>query len=161
MALDNMPLMNAITPQDPAVKYYRSRQSAGVWTALVVTLSVITVGSSLAQHSFVLTSSLLAGAIVIWFVGYCILSRNLYFISSSKAGYRDAFCTRQVQFDDVRSAHISVGEYHRSLIFVCDEEKIRVPLDPMDESWLSDVKAELLKRGVTVTTTAFGFPTGK
>lgn len=154
-------VMNSTAASDPSTKYYRTRQSAGVWSAMVVTFSVITIGSSLAQHSFVLTSSLLAGAAVVWFVGYWILSRNLYFVSSTKAGYRDVFCTREVLFDDVRAARVSIGESHRDLIFVRDTKNVIMPLDPMDESWLSDVKAELLKKGITVTTTAFGLPTGK
>ena len=68
---------------------------------------------------------------------------------------------REVQFDDVRSATIRVGRDSRNLIFECDGETVRMPLDPMDESWLSAVKAELSKRGISVSTTAFGFETGR
>jgi hypothetical protein len=161
LTIDNMPVMNSPGASDPTTKYYRSRQSAGVWIAMVITFAVIAGGSSLAAHSFWLTFSLLMGAIVVGYAGYWILSRNLYFVSSTKAGYRDVFCTCEVLFDDVRSAHVSVGESHRDLVFVRDRKNVSVPLDPMDESWLSDVKAELLKRGITVTTTAFGIPTGK
>jgi hypothetical protein len=32
-----------------------------------------------------------------------------------------------------------------------------MPLDPIDESWLSAVKTELLKRGVPISSTALGF----
>ncbi len=153
--------MNLSPAQDPTGKYYRSRQSAGVWTAGAVLVGVISVGPSFGLHSVLFTSSLLLGIIVVWYVGYWLLSKNLYFVSSTKAGFKDAFRMREVQFDDVRSATIRVGRDSRDLIFECDGETVRMPLDPMDESWLSAVKAELSKRGISVSTTAFGFETGR
>jgi hypothetical protein len=93
-------------------------------------------------------------------VGYWILSKNIYFVSSTKAGFRDVFRTREVQFEEVRSATIRMNRDSRDLLFECATGKIRMPLDPMDQSWLSDVKAELLKRGITISTRAFGFQTG-
>ena len=148
--------------QDAPLKIYRSRQSAGVWTAMTVFVAVIGGGSSLASHSFGLTSSLLLGILIVWFAGYWLLSKNLYFVSSTKAGFKDLFRNREVEFANVRSATIRIGRDSRDLIFQCtDDTSVLMPLDPMDESWLSDVKAELAKRGITVTTTAFGFQTTK
>ena len=127
---------------------------------MVVMVGVISVGSSFAQHSPRLTFSLLLGAIVVWYVGYWLLSKNLYFVSSTKAGFKDTFRMREVQFDEVRSATIKVGRDSRNLIFECDGKTVRIPLDPLDETWLSAVKAELSKRGIPVSTTAYSFRTG-
>lgn len=80
--------MNLSPAQDPTVKYYRSRQSAGVWTAGAVLVGVISVGPSFGLHSVLFTSSLLLGIIVVWYVGYWLLSKNLYFVSSTKPGSR-------------------------------------------------------------------------
>jgi len=96
----------------------------------------------------------------VWFAGYWLLSKNLYFVSSTKAGFKDLFRSREVQFVDVCSATIRVGRDSRDLVLQCnDGGLVRIPLDPMDESWLSDVKAELAKREITVSTTAFGIQT--
>ena len=152
--------MNTATGQDAPARFYRSRQIAGVWTAIAVFVGVIGGGSSLAEHSFGLTSCLLLGIIIVWFAGYWLLSKNLYFVSSTKAGFKDLFRSREVQFVDVCSATIRVGRDSRDLVLQCnDGGLVRIPLDPMDESWLSDVKAELAKREITVSTTAFGIQT--
>jgi hypothetical protein len=153
------PPKRTATPEDPTLKSFRSRQSAGVWTAGAVLIGVISVGSSFAQHSLPLTLSLLFGVIAVWYVGYWILSKNLYYVSSTKAGFKDLFRSREVQFDEVRSATISVGRDSRDLIFECDGDTVRMPLDPMDESWLSAVKTELSKHGISVSTRAYGFQT--
>jgi hypothetical protein len=145
--------------EDPTLKTFRTRQSAGVWTAMAAFVAVIGGGSSLAAHSLGLTSTLLSGIIVVWYAGYWLLSKNLYYVSSTKAGYKDVFRSREVQFDEVRSATISVGRDSRNLIFECDGDTVSMPLDPMDESWLSAVKTELSKRGITVSTRAYGFQT--
>ena len=145
---------------DPTVKYYRSRQSAGVWTAGAVFIAVISVGPSLGLHSALLTGTLLFGIIIVWLLGYWTLSKNLYFVSSTKAGFKDLFRNREVQFAEVRSATIVTNSYGQTtsmnLIFQCAGEfgplDVSMPLDPLNEPWLSDVKTELAKRGITVTT---------
>jgi hypothetical protein len=158
LTIGNMLVMDTPEASNPSVKYYRTRQSAGVWTAMAVFVAVISGGSSLAGHDLRLTFSLLAGVLGVWFVGYWILSKNVYFVSSTKAGYRDVFRSREIQFDEVRSANVAIGRSHKSLNFVCDARNVSISLDPMDDSWLSDVKAELLKRKISLTTTACGFP---
>jgi hypothetical protein len=151
-----------VPAQDSTAKYYRTSQSAGVWTAFIVMIGVIGGGSSLAEHSLALTASLLTGCAVVWYAGYWLLSKNLYFISSTKAGFKDLFRNREVQFADVRSATRRVAKDRQDLIFQCaDGASVWMPLDPLDQSWLTDVKAELAIRGIAVTTTAFGIPTGK
>ncbi len=153
------------TEPDRSVKYYRTSQRAGVWTAIVVMIGVIGGGSSLAEHSLALTASLLSGCAIVWFVGYWALSKNTYFISSTKAGFKDLFRSREIQFAEVRSANIRTnvnleGMTSMDLVFQCVGEfgrlDISMPLDPMDQSWLNEVKAELAKRGITVTTTTPG-----
>jgi len=140
---------------DPSPKLYRSRQSAGGWTAMAVFVGVIGGGSSLAAHSLGLTFTLMLGILIVWFAGYWLLSKNLYFVSSTKAGFKDLFRHREVEFAEVRSATIRVGRDSRDLVFQrTDESFVRMPLDPMDESWLSEVKTELAKKGISVTTTA-------
>jgi hypothetical protein len=145
---------------DPTVKSYYTRQSAGVWTAGAVFIAVITVGPSLGFHSVLLTSGILLVIILGWFVGYWLLSKNLYFVSPTKAGFKDLFRNREVEFTDVRSAYIrrdvnGDGMTSVDLIFQCvGNTSVSMPLDPMDQSWLNDVKAELAKRGITMTTKA-------
>src|SRR5262245_58972309 len=104
----------------------------GYWGAMVACFGVISGGASLAAHSFTLTACLLLGAFAVWYLGYWGLSRNCYFISSTKAGFKDLFRTREVQFEDVRSVTKSTGRYHCDLIFECATRTVRMPLDPMD-----------------------------
>jgi len=142
------------------MKYYGSRQSTGVWTAGAVFIAVISVGPSLGWHSLLLTGSILAAEIAVWYVGYWLLSKNLYFVSATKAGFKDLFRNREIQFAEVRSAtiHTDTGPEatSKNLIFQCAGEfgqlEVSMPLDPIDDSWLNDVKAELAKRGITIAT---------
>jgi hypothetical protein len=148
---------HVLTAPDPTLKFYPSSQSAAVWTAMAVFMGVLTGGSSLTQDSLALTSTLLLGIIVVWYAGYWVLSKSVYYVSSSKAGFKDFIRRREVDFSDVRSATLRIGK-SRYLDFQCDDATIvRMPIDTMNDSWLSAVKAELSKRGVTVSTAAFGF----
>ena len=151
-------IANTTSTQEATTKYYSSRDSTTVWNAGVACIGLIAVGASLAEHSFKLTSCLLLGAVVVWYLGYWALSKSCYFISLTKAGFKDAFRAREVQFEEIRSATEAVGSRSWRLIFVCNTRTVTMPLDPIDESWLSAVKTELLKRGITVSSTTLGFP---
>ena len=150
-------LVNTVSMQEATIKYYTNRESIGYWGAMVACFGVIGGGASLAAHSFTLTSTLLLGAVAVWYLGYCALSRSCYFISSTRAGFKDLFRTQEVQFEEVRSATKSTGRYSSTLIFGCITRTVTMPLDPIDEAWFSAVKAELVRRGVPVASTAFGF----
>lgn len=139
------------------IRYYNSRQSVGVWGALVAGLSIITGGASLAAHSFAVTSGLLVGAVAVWYVGYWFLSKSVYFASDSKAGFKDAFRAREVSFDEIESASKDVSRDSVTLTFVCKTRTVRMPIDTFDESWFSAVKAELQKRGIPFSVRAYGF----
>lgn len=104
-----------------------------------------------------LTSCLLLGTIVVGYLGYWALSKTCYFISADKAGFKDAFRAREVQFDEVQSVTKDTGRSSSTLTFVCSTGEVTMPLDPLDQGWFSAVKAELLKRGIPFSTTAFGF----
>jgi hypothetical protein len=105
-----------------------------------------------------LTSCFLLGTIVVGYVGYWALSKSCYFISATKAGFKDLLRGREVQFEEVRSVSCNVGRYSRRLVFMCGARTVTMPLDPIDEAWFSALKAELLRRGIPVSSTAFGFP---
>jgi hypothetical protein len=144
--------------QESAIKYYTNRESIGYWGAMVACGGVIGGGASLAAHSFMVTSTLLFGAVAVWYLGYWALSKSCYFISTTTAGFKDLFRAHEVQFEEVRSVTTSTGKYSRTVIFQCATRTVTMPLDPIDESWFSAVKAELLRRGIPVSSTAFGFP---
>ena len=143
--------------QESTIKYYTNRESIGYWGAMVACFGVISGGASLAAHSFMVTSCLLLGAVAVWYLGYWALSKSCYFISPTKAGFKDLFRAQEVQFEEVRSVTQSAGQYSNTLIFECATRTVSMPLDPIDETWFAAVKAELLRRGIAVSTTAFGF----
>jgi hypothetical protein len=138
-------------------RYYSSGESSGYWTAFVVCVGFIGAGASLAEHSWKVTLSLLLGAVAVWALGYWALSKSCYFISPVKAGFKDTFRTREVQFEEIRSVTKNTGRYSSTLTFVCNTRTVTMPLDPIDETWFSDVKSELLKRGITVSSKVLGF----
>ena len=151
-------ITNTASAQEATTKYYSNRDSTAVWSAGVACIGLIATGASLAEHSLKLTSCLLLGAVAVWYLGYWALSKSCYFISPTKAGFRDAFRAREVQFEEIRSATKDAGGRSSRLIFVCNTRTVTMPLDPIDESWLSAVKIELLKRGIPVSSTVLGFP---
>lgn len=144
-------VMNTVFNRDSSFRYYKSRDSAGVWTAMVAFVCVLAGGSSLGWHSWILTGGILFGAGVVWGVGYWLLSKSCYFVSSTKAGFKDVFRAREVLFDEVRSVTKSTGRSSQTLTFVCDRRKVTMPLDPTDEAWFSAVKAKLSRRGIAVS----------
>jgi|ERR1051326_3759548 hypothetical protein len=150
-------IANGVSTQEAKTKYYSNRDSTIVWNAGVACIGLIGVGASVTEHSLKLTSCLLLGAIAVWYLGYWALSKSCYFISPTKAGFKDAFRAREVQFEEIRSATKAAGSRSSRIIFVCDTRTVTMPLDPIDESWLSAVKTELLKRGVPISSTALGF----
>jgi hypothetical protein len=154
-------IANTASTQEATTKYYSNRDSTAVWNAGVACIGLIAVGASLAEHSLKLTSCLLLGAVAVWYLGYWALSKSCYFLSPTKAGFKDAFRAREVQFEEIRSATKAAGRQSTSLIFVCNTRTVTLPLDPIDESWFLAVKTELLKRGIPVSSTAFGFPVKK
>jgi hypothetical protein len=154
----NSAIVNAALPKESAVRYFSSRQSAAVWSAMVVCGGVISIGSSLAAHSWAVTSGLLIGAIVVWWLGYWVLSKNCYYISPAKVGFKDVFRAAEVQFDEVRSVTKNTNRDSITLTFVCDKRTVMMPVDPMDQSWLNAVKTELAKRGIPFSPTMFGLP---
>ncbi len=143
-------------PTEEPIRYYNNRGSAGAFAAIVATFGVITVGSSLAAHSFLLTSCLLLGAVAIAYLGYWALSKSCYFISSTGLGFKDAFRLREVQFDEIQSVTKNVGRDYMNLAFVCKTRVVTMPFDPLDLAWYPAVKAELHKRGIPISSTAFG-----
>ena len=149
--------MNTASAQSTPIRYYSSRDSLGVWSAVVAMFAVIGAGSSLAEHSFSLTSGLLLGTVAVWWLGYVVLSKNCYFISQTSVGYKDFFRAREVQFDEIRSVTKTIRRRSANLIFVCERTSVRMPFDPFDEEWLSAVESELLNRGIKVSSAAFGF----
>ncbi len=150
--------MNTSSPEESTIRYYTNRQSAGVWGAVIACMGVISAGSSLAAHSFTLTSCLVLGAVVVGCLGYWALAKSCYFISASKAGFKDAFRAREVQFNEIRSVTRNTGRSSSTLTFVCNTQTVTMPVDPIDEAWFLALKTELLKRGIPVSFTAFGFP---
>jgi hypothetical protein len=148
--------MNAGADQESEIRYYGNGDSAGIWTAMMIGGVVMVGGASMAVHSWILTGTLVLGAGVLWWAGYWTLSKSTYFISPAKAGFKDVFRTREVRFDDVRSVTKNVGRYSSTLIFVCDSGEVAMPFDPIDEAWFFAVKAELGKRGIKLSTAAFG-----
>jgi hypothetical protein len=149
------PIMNTSSTQESPISYYSNRQSAAVWGALVACVGVIGGGSSLAAHSFAVTSCFLLGTVTVGYLGYWALSKSCYFISASKAGFKDAFRAQEVQFDQILSAATNVGRNSRTLTFVCTTRTVTMPLDPIDEAWFSAMKAELLKRSIPVSSSVF------
>jgi hypothetical protein len=148
--------VSAASTKESTTRYYSSRESSGYWTAFVVCVGFIGAGASLAEHSWKGTLSLVLGAVAVWALGYWALSKSRYFISPTKAGFKDAFRTREVEFEEIRSVTKNIGNY-TTLTFVCSTRTVTMPLDPIDETWFSDVKSELLKRGITVSFRALGF----
>jgi len=142
---------------ESTIKYYTNRESIGYWGAIVAGVGVISGGASLAAHSFRLTAGLLLGVVAVWYLGYWALSKSCYFISPDNAGFKDFFRTREVQFAEVRSVTRSTGQYSSTLVFECATRMVTMPLDPIDETWFSAVKAELHKRGIEISSSAFGF----
>ena len=141
---------------EPSIKYYNDK-SAAVWCAMVACGGVIGVGSSLAAHSFLVTSGLLLGMAAVGYMGYWALSKNRYFISASAAGFKDAFRAEEVQFEEIESATRNTGRNgSRWLKFMCRTRVVTIPLDPIDDAWFSDVKAELQRRGIPVSSTVLG-----
>ena len=120
--------------------------------------AVIVIGCSLGFHSLVLTLSLLLGVTAVWWLGYWILSKNCYYISSTAAGFKDAFRAREVRFEEIRSVNKSTTRYSQTLTFQCETRTVTMPFDPMDQTWFTAVKAELSKRDIPISMTAFGFP---
>jgi len=149
--------MNATSNEESKIKYYSGREGAGVWGALVALFGVICVGSSVAAHSFRLTCCFLLVTVAVGYLGYWVLSKSCYFISSSKAGFKDALRAREVQFDEIRSVTRIIGSDSSMLRFECNTRTVMMPLDILDEAWFTDLKAELLKRGIPVSSRAFGF----
>jgi hypothetical protein len=149
--------VNTPSTQESTIRYYTNRGSVGAWGGLVAGLGIIVGGASLAAHSFATTSCLLLGTVVVWYLGYLPLSKTCYFISPTKAGFKDPFRAREVQFEEIRSVTKHTSRNSITLIFVCNTRTVAMPLDQFDETWFSDLKTELLKRGITVSTTAFGF----
>jgi hypothetical protein len=98
----------------------------------------------------------LLGAAAVWYMGYWALSNSYYFISPTKVGFKDAFQAREVQFDELQTVTRDAGQNHNDLVFVCHTRTVRMPLDPIDESWFSALKTELQKRGMTVSSSVFG-----
>lgn len=148
--------MSAASTKESTTRYYSSRESSGYWTAFVVCVGFIGAGASLAGHSWKVTLSPVLGAVAVWALGYWALSKSCYFISPTKAGFKDTFRTREVQFEEIRSVTKYIGSYS-TLTFVCNTRTVTMPLDPIDETWFSDVKSELLKRGITVSSNVLGF----
>jgi hypothetical protein len=148
--------VSAASTKESTTRYYSSRESSGYWTAFVVCVGFIGAGASLAEHSWKGTLSLVLGAVAVWALGYWALSKSRYFISPTKAGFKDAFRTREVEFEEIRSVTKNIGNY-TTLTFVCSTRTVTMPLDPIDETWFSDVKSELLKRGITVSSKVLGF----
>ena len=144
--------------QESTIKYYTNHESIGYWGAMVACGGVIGGGASLAAHSFTLTACLLLGAVAVWYLGHWALSKSCYFISPTKAGFKDLFRAHEVQFEEVRSVTKSIRKYSHTLIFQCATRTVTMPLDPIDETWFSAVLAELLRRGIPVSSSAFGFP---
>ncbi len=149
--------MNTAPTQDSKTRYYRNSDSIGFWVAGVTCVGVIAGGASLAQHSFALTSCLLLGTVSVGYVGYWLLSKTCYFISDTKAGFKDLFRSREVEFAEIQSATKRTGRSSCDLVFECTARTVTMPVDLLDETWFSAVKAELLKRGIPITHTALGF----
>ena len=149
--------MNMPSAPESTIRYYTNRESIGYWGAIAAGVGVISGGASLAAHSFRLTACLLLGVVAVWYLGYWALSKSCYFISSTNAGFKDLFRTREVQFEEVRSVTKSTGQYSSTLVFECATRTVTMPLDPLDETWFSAVKVELHKRGIEISSSAFGF----
>lgn len=143
--------------QEPTVRRYSGRESAVVWTAFVTCFALFGGGASIAARSWKLTFGLLFGTTVVWYLGYWALSQSCYFISATTAGFKDAFRAQEVNFDEVRSATRVIRKSSCTLIFKCDTRTVEMPVDLFDEDWFLAVKAELLKRGITVSTSGYGF----
>ena len=140
------------------IRYYSSRESVAVWGAIVACIGVVGVGSSFAQHSLMLTSEILLGTVAVWYLGYWTLSKSHYFISPTAVGFKDAFRTRDVQFEEIRSVARHTTGKSSKLIFVCNTRTVTMPVDLFDETWFLAVKDELDKRGIPFSSTAYGFP---
>lgn len=137
--------MDPMLGQEPSRKYYNGSDGAGYWSALVAGFAIISGGASLAAHSIIVTAGLLLGAVIVWWPGYWLLSKSCYFISPASAGFKDAFRTREVQFDEIRSVTKSTRQYSSYLTFICNTQTVTMPLDPIDERWFSALKEELSK----------------
>lgn len=143
--------MNATPTEQASMRYYDNHEGVGVWGALFVGISVISVAASLAAHSWVVTFCVMLGEAAVWYLGYWTLSKSSYFISSTKAGFKDLFRAREVQFDEVQSVTRVIGHESRILIFACKTRTVSMPLDVLDERWFFAVKAELHKRGIPLS----------
>lgn len=143
------PETGLISPaQSSAPAIYANRQNAVVWTALVCCLGFISAGASISNHSLALTAALLLGAAVVWYLGYWALSNTYYFISPTAVGFRDRFRSREIQFGEIQSVRKENSRYSILLVFTCSTRTVTIPVDPMNQSWLADVKSELVRRQI-------------
>ena len=149
--------MNTASTEEAKTRYYSNRETLGVWSAIVACVGVIGGGSSIAAHSVAVTSSLLFGTLVVWFLGYWALSKSCYFISPAKVGFKDAFRSREVLFEEIESVTRNTTSESMTLTFECKTRTVTMPLDPIDETWFSDLKTELLDRGIKISNRALGF----
>jgi hypothetical protein len=138
------------------VTYYGNRESLGVWGALVACFGVIAVGASIASHSLAVTSGLVIGTLLIWYLGYWALAGSRYFISSTAVGFKDRFRSQEVRFEEIRAVSRHARSKSSDLVFTCDTRTVNIPLDPIDDTWFFAVQAELAKRDIMVSGFAFG-----
>lgn len=150
--------MMTSSTQESATKYYNAGRGIGIWGAVVACFAVIVGVASIAAHSLALTSGLLLGTVAVWCLGYWALSKSCYYISETKAGFKDRFRTREVQFDEIQSVTRDISKYSTTLTFVCNTRKVTMPMDIFDNAWFSALKPELFRRGIPLLTTAFGIP---
>ena len=143
---------------NPAPKYYVNGQNAVFWNALVICFGIISAGASISVHSFALTGGLILGAAAVWYLGYWMLSNSRYFISPTTVGFSDRFRSREVQFDEIQSVMKETGKTSSNLIFTCKTRAVTIPFDPMDQSWFADVKSELARRQIPLTSSVWGIP---
>jgi len=144
-------------PAEASIKHYRNRESLGLWGGLVGGFGTFIVLLSTAGRSLILTFGFVVGTALVWYLGHLALSKSYYFISPTSAGFKDLFRTREVQFSEIRSVTKSTWKNSSTVIFVCEKRTVTMPFDPIDKTWFSTVRAELDKRGIPVSSIAFGF----
>ncbi len=144
--------------RDEEIRYYRNGDSTSAWTGIVCLIGLVGGGASIAAHSVIVTSSLVTGCVVVWYLGFRLLSSTCYFISPTVLGVKDAFRLREVPFTDIRRVTRRTGRSYSELVLVCESRTISIPLDIMNEDWFIAVKTELRKRNIPVFYEAFGFP---